>query len=280
MPLCMKTLHAHLKKDHKLKHWGRLQYGLFLKGAGLDMEDALVFFESHFARAMTHDEFMKSYSYNFRHMYGKEGARKNYTPYSCMKIILGPPPQPGAVHGCPYRHATDTQLAAMLSSLRIANEEVKDIVQLAKGGGHYQLACQRHFDLAHPDHAMVLAETREGDAAANHPNGWFQASMQYHRRKKNPNAANAAAVMTPSSTPSSQSQSYVSQAKKMTAVASPTEVITSHENSMDDDDLIAAAESQMRADEHSRAAISSSSNKRQHEEEEVDEAAMEAMMEG
>lgn len=31
MPLCMKTLHNNLKKDHKLKHWGRLQYGLFLK---------------------------------------------------------------------------------------------------------------------------------------------------------------------------------------------------------------------------------------------------------
>ena len=25
MPLCMKHLHNNLKKDHKLKHWGRLQ---------------------------------------------------------------------------------------------------------------------------------------------------------------------------------------------------------------------------------------------------------------
>ena len=33
MPLCMKHLHMHLKADHKLKHWGRLQYGLFLKAA-------------------------------------------------------------------------------------------------------------------------------------------------------------------------------------------------------------------------------------------------------
>ena len=33
MPLCMKHLHKSLKAEHKLKHWGRLQYGLFLKGA-------------------------------------------------------------------------------------------------------------------------------------------------------------------------------------------------------------------------------------------------------
>ena len=29
----MQNLHSNLKREHKLKHWGRLQYGLFLKGA-------------------------------------------------------------------------------------------------------------------------------------------------------------------------------------------------------------------------------------------------------
>ncbi len=43
MPLCMKNLQLALKREHKLKHWGRLQYGLFLKGAGLDLEGALQF---------------------------------------------------------------------------------------------------------------------------------------------------------------------------------------------------------------------------------------------
>lgn len=30
-PLCMKALHRGLKAEHKLKHFGRLQYGLFIK---------------------------------------------------------------------------------------------------------------------------------------------------------------------------------------------------------------------------------------------------------
>ena len=30
-PLCMRTLHDSLRRDRHLKHYGRLQYGLFLK---------------------------------------------------------------------------------------------------------------------------------------------------------------------------------------------------------------------------------------------------------
>jgi len=63
-----------------------------------------MFWESHFTKLISHDQFVKSYAYSFRHMYGKEGARKNYTPYSCMKIIMGTPPETGAFHGCPYRY--------------------------------------------------------------------------------------------------------------------------------------------------------------------------------
>jgi DNA primase large subunit len=103
MPLCMKNLHNHLKHDHKLKHWGRLQYGLFLKAAGMDLDDAQRFWEAMFCKIMSHDDFNKKYAYNVRHMYGKEGARKSYTPYSCMKIIMGAAPEVGGHHGCPYK---------------------------------------------------------------------------------------------------------------------------------------------------------------------------------
>lgn len=109
---------------------------------------------------MTHDQFMKDYVYGFKHMYGKEGARKNYTPYSCMKIIMGPPPASGNVHGCPYKHASDLQLNALLASskLKISPQEIKEIVNLAKQG-HYQLACQRHFDIAHIGHQNFNLKT-------------------------------------------------------------------------------------------------------------------------
>lgn len=97
---------------------------------------------------------MKSYSYSFRHMYGKEGARKNYTPYSCMKIIMGAPPEAGAYHGCPYRHAPDNQLTALLSSLKLGATDVSEIAALAKSS-NYQLACQKHFDVTHPGHLSM-----------------------------------------------------------------------------------------------------------------------------
>ena len=53
MPLCMSQLHKGLQHDHKLKHWGRLQYGLFLKGAGMSMEESLLFFQRSFSKLVS-----------------------------------------------------------------------------------------------------------------------------------------------------------------------------------------------------------------------------------
>lgn len=78
-PLCMRHLHNGLLKDHKLKHWGRLQYTLFLKGCGMDLDGAVAWMQAQFTQVMSTDQFVKTYAYSFRHMFGKEGARRNYT---------------------------------------------------------------------------------------------------------------------------------------------------------------------------------------------------------
>lgn len=86
-----------------LKHKGRLQLGLFLKGIGLPMEESLVFWRQMFAPKMSDDKFQKEHAYNIRHNYGREGNRKDYKAHNCLKII-GDLPGNEEHHGCPYRH--------------------------------------------------------------------------------------------------------------------------------------------------------------------------------
>lgn len=77
----MRNLHINLRRDHHLKHQGRLQYGLFLKGIGLTLEGALQFWKDEFTKKMSDSEFDKKYAYNVNHMYGQAGKRTSYTPY-------------------------------------------------------------------------------------------------------------------------------------------------------------------------------------------------------
>ncbi|KAK6060078.1 Eukaryotic-type DNA primase, large subunit [Cooperia oncophora] len=49
-PLCMRQCHTRLRADHHLRHGARRQYGLFLKGIGLSLDEALMFMREEFTK--------------------------------------------------------------------------------------------------------------------------------------------------------------------------------------------------------------------------------------
>ncbi|XP_049750883.1 DNA primase large subunit isoform X1 [Elephas maximus indicus] len=169
-PPCMRQLHKALRENHHLRHGGRMQYGLFLKGIGLTLEQALQFWKQEFTKGkMDPDKFDKGYSYNIRHSFGKEGKRIDYTPYSCLKIILTNPPSQGDYHGCPFRHSDPELLKQRLQSYKISPGGINQILDLVKGT-HYQVACQKYFEMIH--------NVDDCGFSLSHPNQFFIESQR------------------------------------------------------------------------------------------------------
>lgn len=194
MPLCMAQLQLALEKEKHLKHWGRLQYGLFLKGAGLSLEDALTYFE----RMFVGKGFSKEYAYNWRHMYGKEGKRANYPPYSCAKVINSNAPNANEHHGCPFKHGTVQEVTNLLGRLGVNPQQQKGII--AQQQSHnYQLACVEHFKVTHPN--VDTNPQVQTDNLGNHPNAWFQASVAYEKATTSSSGDVAKDIKTPAMTP-------------------------------------------------------------------------------
>ncbi|KAK7501096.1 hypothetical protein BaRGS_00007581 [Batillaria attramentaria] len=208
-PLCMQQLHQALKSNHHLRHGGRQQYGLFLKGIGLSLEEAMKFWRGEFMKIMDSDQFDKRHSYNIRHNYGKEGKKTDYTPYGCLKIITTNAPAVGDFHGCPFKHSDADLLRQKVAGLGIARDGVDQVMQYAKGG-HYQVACARVFELLHGS----LGGIEDMEVSIHHPNQYFEES--YKRLYKDnadkpsstPNTPRGVKIVPASrSTPSSASQS-------------------------------------------------------------------------
>ncbi|KAG0234114.1 eukaryotic and archaeal DNA primase, large subunit-domain-containing protein [Mortierella sp. GBAus27b] len=190
MPLCMEHLHNELRREKHLKHWGRMQYGLFLKGIGLSLEQALIFWQMAFEK-LTPDQFSKQYAYNIRHSYGLEGKRTDYTPYSCRHIIQGNSPSSGDHHGCPFRHFGAVNLRATLAAHDVDEFDTEDIMGLVQGK-HYQIACTRYYEVTRAKMLNMSSDSLKGglshDGQGNssmlasqesieHPNQFFEQSF-------------------------------------------------------------------------------------------------------
>lgn len=157
------------------------------------MEDALAFFQRQFSN-LTGEQFNKEYAYNIRHMYGREGKRATYTPYSCSRITAGnAPSSTGEHHGCPYKHYDADHLRQLLQKLSVGTTNDRNEIINLKKSNQFQLACLKHFQVVHPDAANRTDVNM--DNVGNHPNAWFRASVSYH---KNPGGeSKTEAVVTP-----------------------------------------------------------------------------------
>ncbi|KAF9163458.1 hypothetical protein DFQ26_002507, partial [Actinomortierella ambigua] len=192
MPPCMDQLHTELRNAQHLRHGGRMQYGLFLKGIGLPLEQALLFWQKAFGKH-TAEQFNKEYAYNIRHSYGMEGKRTDYTPYSCKGIIMGSTPGPGDHHGCPFRHWPAAKLRDSLSARGLDDFDKEDVMQFVQGH-HYQLACTRYFEVTRAMKMGILTETLPGglveggksrvasQETIEHPNQFFEQSYLLFRK--------------------------------------------------------------------------------------------------
>lgn len=145
-PLCMVNMVDWLQRDHHLRHGGRHQLNLALKGVGLPMEEALIFWRTMWRNPA---EFDKEHAYNVRHCYGKEGKRTDYTPHHCTTIVKWTVGQ-GDHHGCPYKVHKDEEdvLRGMLGRLQCEDSKISEAVSKSRAG-HYQLACAAAFEGIH-----------------------------------------------------------------------------------------------------------------------------------
>ena len=175
-PLCMRQLYGALKKKHHLTHSGRRQLQLYLKGIGLPLEEALVFWKTEFTKSpeCSAEKFEKDYAYGIRHAYGKEGKRVNYTPHGCQQCIAA---DPGVRddHGCPFRTLTSGEnkngekLHEMLTHMNISGGKSREIVDKAKNM-HYQIACGMTF--------AALHNGKEIDAGVHTPHQYYAESRK------------------------------------------------------------------------------------------------------
>jgi DNA primase large subunit len=177
-PLCMRSSYGVLREKHHLKHGGRMQFGLFLKGIGVGVGDALAFWQAEFMRGgTTGEEFEKRYAYNFKHQFGQAGSRKNYSPYGCAKVIGASPDTSGAT-GCPFRTCKAADLEKRLAGLNLKADAVAEAVGKAREG-HFQAACTMVFGARAQDKGKLRA-----GGGVQHPNQYFAESRKVYNAQE------------------------------------------------------------------------------------------------
>ncbi|EAN31161.2 Eukaryotic and archaeal DNA primase large subunit family protein [Theileria parva strain Muguga] len=209
-PPCMRRMFSHLLKNHHIKHEGRQQLWLFLKGCGLTMEESL-----QLNRTLWNDSgnFDKEHAYNIRHLYGKEGKRTSYPPYSCTRMIKNSPPNvSGTAHGCPFKELDPKSLYQLLQEFGLNSTQIEPIIDL-KTSFQFQLACVEYFNQTTPNACA--------DGIGTSPNTFFHSSFKAKFLKNNYNSSDSSSV-TAKATPAPTAPTVTGPAVKPRPVTSST----------------------------------------------------------
>ncbi|KAK6461884.1 eukaryotic and archaeal DNA primase, large subunit-domain-containing protein [Scheffersomyces coipomensis] len=180
-PLCARILQKQLSFNSHLKYGGRQQLGLFLKGIGLNVDEALKFWSQQFLKKINQEKFNKEYKYNIRHNYGLEGARINYKPWDCATILAKAKPSKDEYHGCPYRDLSVNNLISNLNELGIEDQHQINEIMDDVDKRDYSIACTRVFELTHQKELKASSGAVAESMHINHPNLYFDRSRQLER---------------------------------------------------------------------------------------------------
>jgi len=180
MPLCMRQIITEdCEKKGYARHWGILHLSLFLKGIGMPLDQAAKFW----TKSMKDGKKGKEVVGNLNHMYGKTGARRDYSPFGCQKLfesVKDTKPEKGCHYGCPFVYYSATQLVTTLRNMNLNDNDCTEVVKY-KSERQYTLACRKVFEATHRDLLAKEAITIEDVACTwDHPNRYFDTSYHMH----------------------------------------------------------------------------------------------------
>lgn len=181
-PPCMRNMHDFVSNNHMLMHDGRLQYTSFLKGAGMSLNDSIMYFKKEYTKKVDLSRFDREYAYYIKHVYGKVGSGTDYNAYSCEKIINSGRPGPGTCHGCPFRSGDKEYIRQTIAKYKgVGKENLKGSVIesiIAKATDkHYKSACEDLYKSLFPDSSDFRL----------HPNTFYLNAFNYKKENEENN---------------------------------------------------------------------------------------------
>ncbi|XP_012238237.1 probable DNA primase large subunit isoform X1 [Bombus impatiens] len=149
-PLCMQHLHTKLRTTHRLSHYARFYYSLFLKDGGMKLEDAINYWKEEYSKPHSCSSNClhnwksneRKFIYSIRHLYGLEGSRKNYKSPTCELICMNTS-NPMYEGGCPFK-SFDVNTLKDLLSLSLSSDCVTNLLKTTCSQTP-QISCAKYF---------------------------------------------------------------------------------------------------------------------------------------